>query len=206
MCNNTKMIETATTAASARRQQLIQAAIGVFLRYGFARTTMSDIAKAAGLTRPTLYQTFSDKGMVFRAVVEAMAVEMFATIREGLARQSGLEAKLRFACEAWGVGGFELVLANPDAEDMFDLCFEPVKNSYADFEEILADIVREPLRQTDLNVEAEELAHIIAFSIKGFKATARDGAEMRRLIGAQIAVVSAALVPSSVKRKKTSHG
>jgi AcrR family transcriptional regulator len=181
------------TAASARRQQVIQAAIGVFLRYGYARTTMRDIAQAADLTRPTLYQSFSDKEVVFRAVVETMATEMFTTIREGLAHRSGLEVKLRFACETWGAGGFELVLANPDAKDMFDLCFDPVKDIYAEFEEILAGILREPLSQADLAIEAEELAHIIVFSIKGFKETARDGAEMRRLIAAHMAVIAAGI-------------
>jgi hypothetical protein len=31
------------------------------------------------------------------------------------------------------------------------------------------------------------------FAIKGFKETARDGADMRRMIGVQVAIVSAAL-------------
>ncbi len=193
------------TAASARRQQVIKAAIGVFLRYGYARTTMRDIAQAAGLTRPTLYQSFADKEVLFRAVVEAMAIEMFSTIREGLADRFGLEAKLRFACETWGAGEFELVLANPDAKDMFDLCFDPVKEIYAEFEEILAGILREPLSQTDLAIEAEELAHIIVFSIKGFKDTARSGADMRRLIAAQTAIIAAAITPS-LKDRETRGG
>jgi hypothetical protein len=79
---------------------------------------------------------------------------------------------------------------------MFDLCFEPVKHTYAEFEEILVGILREPLSQADLAIEAEELAHIIVFSIKGFKDTARSGADMRRLIAAQTAVIAAAIAPS----------
>lgn len=172
---------------------MAQAAVAVFLRYGFARTTMADIAKAAGLTRPTLYMSFPDKDAVFRAVLEAMAKELFTKMRAGLADQSGLEARLRFACDMWGVGGFEMVLANPDAQDMFDLCFEPVQQTYAEFESILVDILREPLDRSDLDVSPEELAHIISFSIKGFKATARDGNDMRRLIEANTAVIAAAL-------------
>jgi hypothetical protein len=45
----------------------------------------------------------------------------------------------------------------------------------------LAGILREPLNLTNLAIEAKELAHIIVFSIKGCKDTARSGADMRRL-------------------------
>ena len=57
---------------STRGDQVVQAAIGVFLRYGYARTTMADIAQAAGLSRPTLYLEFPDKDAIFHAVVDAM--------------------------------------------------------------------------------------------------------------------------------------
>ncbi|MGH6614723.1 TetR/AcrR family transcriptional regulator [Sphingomonas sp.] len=183
----------ATTAAQKRREQVIQAAIGVFLRYGYARTTMSDIAQAAALTRPTLYLTFPDKEQVFRAVLDTMSADMFAAIRAGLPDHIGLEAKLRFACESWGVGGLEMVLANPDAKDMFDLCFEPVQDSYAGFQAILVDILAEPLRHAGFEITAEELARIILFSIKGFKDTAQSGADMRRLIAAHVTVIAAAI-------------
>jgi hypothetical protein len=46
-----------------------------------------------------------------------------------LSKQSRLEAKLRFACEVLGGEGFELVLANPEAKDMFDLVFEPFEKA-----------------------------------------------------------------------------
>ena len=58
-------------------------------------------------------------------------------------------------------------------------------------------ILREPLGQANLAIEAEELARIIAFSIKG---TARNGADMRRLIAAQTAVVAAAIAPKPTRR------
>ena len=88
---------------STRRDQVVQAAIGVFLRYGYARTTMADIAQAAGLSRPTLYLEFPDKDAIFHAVVDAMVANKLTEIRQGLPRYRGFKAKLRFACEAWGL-------------------------------------------------------------------------------------------------------
>ena len=191
-----------STAASARRQHIIKVAIGVFLRYGYARTTLADIAKAAGLARTALYLVFSDKEAIFSAVVETMVTEKLSGIRRGLPGKSGFEAKLRFACESWAAEGFELVRAHPDAKDMFDLGFASVCESYSAFEELLVEIVKEPLREAALNIQPKELAHVIAFAMKGFKDIARDGKQMRRMIGVQVALIAAALRPPTKKRKE----
>jgi len=195
------MSEESSTAASVRRQHIIKVAISVFLQYGYARTTLADIARAAGLARTALYLMFSDKEAIFSAVVEAMVAEKLSDIRHGLPERSSFDARLRFACESWGAEGFELVQAHPDAKDMFDLGFTSVCKSYSAFEELLVEIIREPLREAGLNMQARELAHVIAFSIKGFKDIARDGKEMRRMIGVQVALIAAALRPSTKKRK-----
>ena len=191
-----------STAGSARRQRVIKVAISVFLRYGYARTTLADIAKAAGLARTALYVMFSDKEAIFSAVVESMVAEKLSDIRHGLPEKSGFEAKLRFACESWGAEGFELVQAHPDARDMFDLGFASVCGGYSAFEELLVEIIKEPLRESGLSIHAKELALVIAFAIKGFKDIARDGKEMRRMVGVQVALIAGALRPSTKKRKE----
>ena len=116
------MTESAT--AAARREQIADAAIGVFLRYGYARTTMGDIAQSAGLTRPTLYVTFPEKEQIFTAVVDKMIADKLTEIREGLPHLKTLEKKLRFACNAWAADGYEFVQAHPDAADMFRSRFQ----------------------------------------------------------------------------------
>src|ERR1700692_301931 len=174
MCQNTS-VNQKPPSESSRPQQVINAAIEVFLRYVYARTTMADIAKAAGLTRPTLYLSFPDKESIFRAVVETMVETKFTAIRDGVARRSGLDAKLQFACETWGAEGFEMALANPDAKDMFDIGFTPVLKSYLAFENLLTDITRKPIEQAGLSVKAADVARVIVFGMKGFKDIAKDG-------------------------------
>src|ERR1700741_553845 len=107
-------------ATATRRDRVVQAAIGVFLRYGYARTTMAVLAQAAGLSRPTHYLEFPDKDAIVHAVVDARVAAKLTQIRQGLPGYRGFQAKLRFACETWGAEGFELVQAHPDAKDMFD--------------------------------------------------------------------------------------
>lgn len=180
----------------SRRTRILKAATAVFLRYGFAKTTMVDIAEATGLTRPTLYQEFPDKESVFHAVVDDMVATKLAEIRAGLGRRKTLEAKLRFACDAWGAEGFDLVRAHPDAADMFAMGFSSVCRGYEGFGELLEEILREPVGRTPSDQGAQsarDLARMMVYAIKGFKDIAKDGADIRRLIATQVAVVAAAL-------------
>jgi TetR/AcrR family transcriptional regulator, mexJK operon transcriptional repressor len=59
------------TQAEARQlqQQLRNGAVQTFLKYGYDRTTMDAIARAAGITRRTLYARYSDKRAVFLDVI-----------------------------------------------------------------------------------------------------------------------------------------
>lgn len=47
--------------------QILEAALPVFIRYGFRKTSMADIAQAAGISRASLYLSFSNKEELFRA-------------------------------------------------------------------------------------------------------------------------------------------
>lgn len=55
----------------ARRQQLIRVAMGLFANSGLHGTTTQALAKAAGVTEPTLYIHFESKEALFQEAVEA---------------------------------------------------------------------------------------------------------------------------------------
>ncbi|TIX07369.1 MAG: helix-turn-helix transcriptional regulator, partial [Mesorhizobium sp.] len=46
------MIEAEDIAADPKRARILEGAMKVFLAYGFTRTTMDDIARAADMSRP----------------------------------------------------------------------------------------------------------------------------------------------------------
>jgi AcrR family transcriptional regulator len=54
---------------SAKRRQIIEGARAVFLSRGFDAASMGDIAKAAGVSKGTLYVYFKDKDELFSAIV-----------------------------------------------------------------------------------------------------------------------------------------
>lgn len=54
---------------SAKRQQIVEGARDIFLTQGFDAASMNDIARAAGVSKGTLYVYFKDKVALFEAIV-----------------------------------------------------------------------------------------------------------------------------------------
>ena len=59
-----------TDDESAKRRQIIEGARAVFLAHGFDAASMNDIARAAGVSKGTLYVYFKHKEELFEAIVE----------------------------------------------------------------------------------------------------------------------------------------
>ncbi len=59
----------ATAEDSAKRRQIVEGAREIFLAKGFDAASMSDIARAAGVSKGTLYVYFENKEQLFEAIV-----------------------------------------------------------------------------------------------------------------------------------------
>src|SRR5262249_60214318 len=57
-------------ADNAKRQQIVDGARKIFLAQGFDAASMNDIARAAGVSKGTLYVYFANKEQLFAAIVE----------------------------------------------------------------------------------------------------------------------------------------
>ena len=56
--------------APARREQILDVSVQVFARNGFHSTSMNDVADAAGVTKPVLYQHFDSKQDLYLALLD----------------------------------------------------------------------------------------------------------------------------------------
>ncbi|HWL45531.1 MAG TPA: TetR/AcrR family transcriptional regulator [Ilumatobacter sp.] len=66
--------------ADARRTQILDVAIEVFGRAGYYGASMNDIADAAGVTKPVLYQHFDSKSDLYSALLEEVGNRLLALI------------------------------------------------------------------------------------------------------------------------------
>lgn len=60
---------------SAKRHQIMDGARRVFMDLGFDGASMNEIARAAGVSKGTLYVYFTDKNSLFEAIVEKECLE-----------------------------------------------------------------------------------------------------------------------------------
>jgi AcrR family transcriptional regulator len=71
--------------------QILTEATQLFAQRGFAGTTLQDVARAAGLTRPALYHYFANKEAILARLVSDLTLEPAAELAQ-LRRQRGKSA------------------------------------------------------------------------------------------------------------------
>ncbi len=62
----------------ARPEEIVAAALDVFVERGFAATKLADVARRAGVTKGTIYLYFENKEALFKAVVRETIVPVIA--------------------------------------------------------------------------------------------------------------------------------
>jgi AcrR family transcriptional regulator len=108
-----------TDEDSAKRRQIIEGARAVFLSQGFDAASMNDIARAAGVSKGTLYVYFKDKEQLFEAIVEQECESQAEGIFELDAADHDVEAVLtrlgfayiRFLCRPEKASAIRIVIA-----------------------------------------------------------------------------------------------
>lgn len=83
-----------------RRQELLEAADRVVRRDG-PNTSMNDIAREAGITKPILYKHFGDKGGLYQALAERYVRLLLEQLRDALAAESDPQARVRKTIAAY---------------------------------------------------------------------------------------------------------
>jgi AcrR family transcriptional regulator len=93
--------------APARREQILDVSVQVFARNGFHSTSMNDVAEAAGVTKPVLYQHFDSKQDLYLALLEEAGLRLRNAVAKGVASASngkqmtemGFKAYFRWVAE-----------------------------------------------------------------------------------------------------------
>ena len=78
-------MNTPRLSADARREQILDVAIDVFGRSGYFGASMNDIADAAGVTKPVLYQHFDSKSDLYSALLDEVGARMLDAIAKATA-------------------------------------------------------------------------------------------------------------------------
>jgi len=80
---------------AARRQAILEAAIGVFAQHGFDAATTDDIARAAGLSKGGLYWHFKSKDDILAAILMQLFDQELSVLQGLLAAEGAVAPRLR---------------------------------------------------------------------------------------------------------------
>ncbi|MFW8594787.1 TetR/AcrR family transcriptional regulator [Cribrihabitans neustonicus] len=181
----------------SKQQAILTSAWAAFSAYGFRKTSMDDIAKGAGVSRPALYLHFKNKEAIFRALVQVYYGAALADVRAALAGEGTLVERLEAAFAAQGGEAMEAMLSSPHGLELFEAGMSVAAEEISAGEEGLRDIYARWLEdeacegRAVLSSSAEEIAAAFCAAMKGVKHTAsgfpayRSGVrQLARLFGA----------------------
>lgn len=184
-----------TDANAARRAAILDAATAVFLRYGFKKTLMDDLARAAGLSRQGLYLYYRTKEELFRAAVQRLIETTRAAGKAALACDDDIEARLLAAFEAMhgsSIGRF----ASEHMAELLATTLQIVGPVYAEHEAgFVADLARAlrgagvVARWKDVGVSAQDLAEHLHDASHGIKHRVATPAEYREHMRVALRIV-----------------
>jgi AcrR family transcriptional regulator len=87
--------------AEERRTQLLEVAGGLFADLGYHGLSMEQLADAAGVSKPVLYQHFASKRDLYLALVHETVAEMQAQVRKALDGTTDNRARVHGAIAAY---------------------------------------------------------------------------------------------------------
>jgi len=87
--------------ATARREQILDVALEVFATSGFHGASMNDVAVAAGVTKPVLYQHFDSKRDLYKALLDEVGARLLDAIAKAAAEATDGKSTTALAFRAY---------------------------------------------------------------------------------------------------------
>lgn len=156
------------------RQNFILTAGKIFKQYGFRKTTMDDIAFAAGKGKSSLYYYFKNKEEVFEAVVDYEASQLQSEIFRVMEEYDSAREKLRkyivHRMKRFAARGNLYEALNDDLLLTFSF-IEKIRNYYRDWElKVIGEILQTGIDRKEFKVvNIEFLSNALLTAMIGFE-------------------------------------
>lgn len=150
---------------------------------------MQDIARAAGVSRQSIYKRYGSKQGAFEAVLTAFLEERLNAAKAALEGSQSFEAQLLLFFEEWS-GAIAPVTGNTEhGAEVLDSGIRFAQSSERDWEgeakDVLSEFLNEAYQIRDQG-KAHEIAHCLSLASKGILLKVRSSeefsSEMKRVI------------------------
>ncbi len=169
--------------------RVLAAALTLFGRHGFQRTSMADIAREAGIARATLYLRFAEKRALFSALAASLVDEALARAQAAWIADAPLSRNIAATLLAKDLVFFHILNATPHGAELLELEAEltaaHVVRLDESFAALLARRAREAMLQgADLSAfdGADGFASFLSTAGSGLKRETRTEAAFRSAV------------------------
>jgi AcrR family transcriptional regulator len=108
---------------AARRRVILDAARNCILKFGYAKSSLEDIAKQAAISRPLIYRKFKSKEEIFGAVMEDIFETQYRGAEQALTKPGSKREKLMSLYEALLLVPWkELIVDAPMGTEFYGAC------------------------------------------------------------------------------------
>jgi len=167
-------------------EQIANFAWQQFCKYGFSKTTMSDIANSAGISRQSLYNRFQNKDELLRLVARLYFKKNLVLCNEALQNKSNLEDILDTLIQFFIIEVWETVKSLPEGDDLeqspHEIISEEVQVATNEKITLISDALIKYLNKKAVQKKtANDIAKYFCASASGIKSLAKDEAELLQL-------------------------
>lgn len=150
---------------------VFQSVLGVFAHYGLRKTSMSDLAAAANISRQTLYNRFGTKDAVLEWALQGYVANAGALAEDQLnAADKPVREKLLSAFDRWVGDSVSVIHNSPHGAEILDLGIASFQRSDTDphlrFERALSRFLLE-VGRCKTEQDAEDKAFLLLTASKG---------------------------------------
>lgn len=104
-----------------KRARILDGALKVFLAYGYSRTRMDDIARAAELSRPALYLIFRNKADIYREIARCLMGHCLEQSRKVFACDAPLLTRIDRMCDEVMAVTLRGIKESPHGDELLDM-------------------------------------------------------------------------------------
>lgn len=144
----------------SRRRQILAAARDAFLQFGFAKTSMDDIARRAGVSRALVYKNFKNKEEILGAMFEQLFEGRYEMVEKVLAGRGTKREKLLRVCDILCVEPYAEVMGTPMAPELNEACVRIDPEGHA-------RRARMRSKHTEALLGSKEIADVFTLAIEG---------------------------------------
>jgi AcrR family transcriptional regulator len=178
---------------TAKEERILNASQDIFLKFGYTKTTMSDIAEAVGISRPGLYLIYPKKEEIFKALILKLSEELSAEVKKRNATVNDPLLQLRVVLNIWVVEMYTLLNQSPESAELYENqlsfaqdCMQQSTGLFrADLEEVLKLF---PSTSFNENLAPHDIAIILSSAVMGIKKQVHHLDELKKHIDLLIRV------------------